>query len=156
MLLLNLIIAPIAFFCCESNVWKGIVPLKTTQAEVIQILGPRVKPIFPEYDIADFKFKGGTVFIVYTLGGCRGGTGDYNVPKGLVNRVSVRPDPPPAFLGFKFDRSRFVEGGHPDGPSPAFYVNKPDGISFWLSSDERSVQLIDYRPSSKDDHLKCK
>jgi len=156
MLLLNLLIAPLIFFCCDTNVWKGIIPLKTTQTEVEQILGKRLNPLFPDYDIADYKFEGGTATVVFTLGGCRGGVGDYDVPKGRVRTVSVRPDPLPRFRGFKFDRKRFIEGGHPDGPSPPFYVNKRDGIAFWLSPDEQSVQMIDYYPATKDDNLKCK
>ena len=156
MLLFKLLIVPIAFYCCASNIWKGIIPLKTTREEVEQILGKRVNPDSNGYDIADYKFKGGTAYIVFTLGGCRGGVGDYNVPAGRVNRVSFQPDPQPAFRGFKFDRKRFVEGGHPDGPSPSFFVNRLDGISFWLSPDEQSVQRINYFPSSKEDHLKCK
>src|SRR5262245_59228223 len=97
MTLLTLILPPIALFCCSKNVWNGIVPLKTGKADVEKQLGKPMRNPDPDYDIGDYKYKGGIVTIVFAIGGCRGGAGDYSVERGTVVRISDRPEPMPLF-----------------------------------------------------------
>src|SRR5687767_8559712 len=80
-----LILAGIVSGFGQTNAWNGLVPLRSTRADVEKLLGAAQENSYPTFK---YESKLGTVHIRYTTRKCRGG---WNVPIGTVLRIDVDP-----------------------------------------------------------------
>lgn len=127
--------------------WRGIVPLHSTRADVIRLLGP---PNVGDhlYEVDDYR-----IFFVYSDGPCEKGKSGWNVPRDTVVSISVAPNRDLKFSELRVDKKKFKKHRDKELPDILHYTNESDGIS--ISVSEGDVRNIYYNPTSKDDHLRC-
>src|ERR1044072_9996361 len=71
----------------KGQVWRQIVPLKTTRGEVERLLGSTTGDYFAKYEL-----KEGSLFIEYSSGPCKPERkGGWKVPRDVVIRVNFSP-----------------------------------------------------------------
>jgi hypothetical protein len=66
--------------------WRGIVPLRSTRADVVRLFGP---PNIGDhlYDVGDYR-----ILFVYSNGPCEKGESGWNVPRDTVVSISLAPN----------------------------------------------------------------
>lgn len=141
---------------CQSNVWNGITPLKSTRADVEKILGQPDKSN-KEKHAASYSTKWGRVFVLYSTGPCSvKPSHGWDVPELTVIRVSVNPQPEPDFDESQINLNEFEKRPDPEILSSVSYTNEKDGIVITVNSWDKVVDRYSYFPESKFNHLKCK
>jgi len=152
----NLILLTFTVFtCCETNTWNGIVPLKSTRADVEKILGTPLDYSRAKYAAA-YNTKTARVSVIYSTGSCSVKPNNgWNVPELTVVSIFVEPNEKPKFSKIKIDESRFKRSEDPEVLGMVHYTNEKDGISLTVNSSEDTVASYSYFPKSKEDFLKC-
>jgi hypothetical protein len=136
---------------CNAKAWRGIVPLKSTRADVERLLGPSTG-VLPRYYLSD-----STVDFKYAT--CRCGdkceNNDWNVPLGTVTVIRVGLKGVVKIADLRIDLSKFKkEAGDPDVPGHFYYVNEGEGFAIDTGGDY--VSALIYGPRAKDDYLRCR
>jgi len=126
--------------------WRGIVPLHSTKADVIKLLGEPNLKVDGGYNLPDV-----TVNFIYSTQPCELG---WNVPVGTVLRilVSLKKDRP-KLSELDIDLTKYKKKVHGELPDITDYINDEEGILLEVQQGE--VRLIWYDPAAKDNHLKC-
>lgn len=155
----------------QAKEWRGIVPLRSTRAEVERLLGspiddPSSKGIYirtyrTDEEIVTILYSDTPLCNGYLLRG-------YRVPRYTVIRITVRSTAPFPFSDLKLDSSKYREtsGGHT--PDFSYFTDEEEGITYevqWrimAKSGEdkggeriRVVNNVTYGPAAKDKHLLC-
>lgn len=152
---LNIVLPMIVFVCCQSNVWNGIVPLKSTRADVEKILGAP-GPGSVARHAASYNTKDGKVFVLYSTGPCGvEPSNGWNLPELTVISINVYPDPGPKITDLPIDERKFEKRPDPEILNLTSYTNEKDGISLTVDTWAGEVTRSGYYPESKYDHLKC-
>lgn len=152
---LNHITLAIAIFSAAATTstakpWRGIVPLKSTRAEVERLLGPSTgEP--PTYYLPE-----NTVYIQYSK--CRCGDkckdDDWNVAPGTVTLIRVEVKGLVKLADLKLDLTHFKrQPGDDDLPDHFYYVNKKEGFS--IEVGRGYVGSYIYEPPAKDNYRHC-
>lgn len=129
--------------------WQQIVPLKSTRAEVEQLLGPTKEAYY-----AIYKLKEGNLFIEYSSGPCRPERkGGWNVPVNTVVHVSFTPKQKKRLTTLKLDPRKFRKVVSHHGAGIFYYVNDEEGIVYQVQQGK--VDSVEYGPTEKDKHLHC-
>lgn len=150
------IVLPIVLICCQSNVWNGIVPLKSTRADVEKILGSPV-PDSIARDAAVYKTKTEKVFVLYSTGPCdTTPSNGWNLPELTVISIRVYPVAEPKLEDLKLDFSKFERRIDPKILNLVYYANDRDGINISVDTTDNTVTRIGYFPESKNNNLLCK
>ncbi|HEV2803162.1 MAG TPA: hypothetical protein VGW12_22030 [Pyrinomonadaceae bacterium] len=157
MLVLNLM--------AQAKEWRGIVPLRSTRADVERLLGPTIDdPGNKNNYVETYRAEEETVTILYSDGPLCNGylLRGYRVPKDTVVRIIVRPVPFP-FSDLELDKDKYKEhsGGHVLDLS--YFTDEEEGVSYevrWKAvpaGGERQgrVTSIEYGARAKDKHLEC-
>src|SRR5260370_28973458 len=101
---MSTVLSLVAMACCQSNIWNGIIPLKSTRSDVEKILGPPTLDSKAR-DAADYKTKEGKVFILYSSGPCNvKPSNGWNIPELTVIQISFYPNFTPKLKDLKIDR----------------------------------------------------
>lgn len=154
MILLNLILY--SFLCCQPNEWKGILPLKSTRANVEKILGKPTPDSLAKY-AAEYKTKDEKVFVLYSSGSCHDKSNNgWDIPEQIVIGISVSPNVRQKFSDFKFDESGFDKSQDSDTLDYVFYTNKENGTTIQVDTTDDTITKISYFPEQKYNHLQCK
>ena len=153
----SLVLSLIVLVCCQSNVWNGIVPLKSTRADVEKILGSPTPDSVARH-AADYKTKDGKVFILYSTGPCNiKPSNGWDVPELTVIEIGFYPDVAPKLRDLKFDWEKFEKQPDPEILNVTYYTNETDGIVLTVENgDPETVICFSYYPESKYNDLKCK
>lgn len=139
----------------QTNCWHGIIPLRSTRADVEKLLGPPTPDSKAPY-AADYRTKNERVFILYSTGSCNvESSHGWNVPRGTVIEISVEPNVKPKFADLKLDEGKYEKRKDPEYLSITYYTNEKEGISIEVNTDEGVVNAFSYSPMSKDFHLRC-
>jgi hypothetical protein len=139
----------------QANSWHGIVPLRSTRADVEKLLGPPTPDSKAPY-AADYKTNNERVFVLYSTGPCNvEPSHGWNVPRGTVINITVEPNIKPKFADLKIDESKYEKRRDPEILHAAYYTNEEEGVSITVNTDEGVVTAISYSPMSKDNHLRC-
>ena len=134
--------------------WRGIVPLRSTRADVERILGP------PERNIsrysALYRTSTETVMIQYAEGlpcGIGEKYSQWRVPRDTVENLLVTPLQTLHISDLKIDESKYEkqQGGH--RREDVYYINEQTGESLRVFMDE--VQEISYVPGTSAKDLRC-
>lgn len=142
--------------CQTSNVWNGIIPLKSTRADVERILGKPEPTSVAQY-AGGYNTKTGKVFVLYSTGMCRANPEHgWNIPELTVISVSYYPSQLPKLANLKIDISKFEKRMDPASLSSASYTNEADGIVLIVDTSDDVVESFNYFPESKYRHLMCK
>lgn len=127
--------------------WKGIVPLRSTRAEVERLLGAPVRPC-KEGCTYDTKSEG--VFVRYSGEPCEEGEANrWRVPPHTVISLTVYASRKPNLSDLKLDRKRFKKTNDPELHGYYTYENEEDGVAYEVS--DRGVVLgIEWFGTSRD------
>jgi hypothetical protein len=125
--------------------WRGIVPLRSTRADVERILGQ------PERSgpISVYRTRDGLVEVRYAESPCKGRILGWNVPSETVLEFHFAPSKRESIT---IDLSRYVMAvGHVARPR---YINLQDGIAYDLLPT-REVYSVSYFPAKSQNGLRC-
>jgi len=140
---------------CQSNVWNGITPLKSTRADVEKILGAPVPGSIAKH-AAGYRTAAEEVSILYSAGPCSNKPGHgWNIPELRGIRVTVYPKSLPDFDESKIDLKEFVKHTG-TSLSGAAYMNERACFSIVINTWDKVITGYHYFPESKYNHLKCK
>lgn len=144
------------FFVCflisdvSAKEWQGIVPLKSTRADVERLFG---KP----NELGRYEFNNHRVSIWYSEGPCAdnsGGLAKVNceclVAKDTVLRIGVTFELPIKASKLSLDKTKYertlIYAYHPT----ATYADFTEGVVYTLREKDDTVTNIDYLPSARD------
>lgn len=127
--------------------WHGVVPLRSTRADVIRLLGP------PNINGRYYEIDNNTVHIDYSDGPCEKGKSGWNVPRDTVVSISLAPTQDLKLSDLHIDKRKYKKSKDGELPGIVYYTNDAEGIT--ISVSEGEVRNIYYNPTSKDDHLRC-
>lgn len=123
--------------------WRGIVPLKSTRADVERLLG---KPA----ESGLYQFRDERATIHYSDGSClRKDSCKCLVPKDTVLSVYVEPVHR-SFSSLKIDKRKYTRGPIISGPPRFSYFNRVQGIIYTIDEADDEVIDIEYLQSTKD------
>lgn len=129
--------------------WRGIVPLSSTRADVLRILG---KPSRLDYI---YDFDEGTVRIMYVRQRCEQGVpsgwGNWNVAPDTVINIWVEVDFPVKKLKIRNLRKY---KWYTDDSRTTYYRLPVEGLEYEVQN--RRVIGITYGPTKRDNRLLCK
>jgi hypothetical protein len=138
--------------------WNGIVPLKSTKADVEKKIGDPMAWVVSKHS-GTYKVEDGTVWVLYSTGLCEvDPKHGWNVPEFTVIRIYFEPNYPNPFKfsDIKTDSSKFERRRDPGSLHLVEYINRIDGIVLTVDTSDDSIRSFGYFPGSKDDSLKCK
>lgn len=137
----------------RADGWRGIKPLRSTRAEVEQLLGQPNEP--SKRHSLVYKTQKEVVIIDYTDDyPCKSGNSNgWRVPRGTVLSitVSMRTLMPLSQLGIEEWKYKKTPDIH--RADVLTYTNEEDGMSVLVY--QGNVQHINFFPSKKDEHLRC-
>ena len=142
---------------CVAKEWRGIIPLKSTRADVEKLLGANEKR-----DIVTYHLDDSTVLIWYSRGPCSLlPSPEWNVPQWTVTSVHVFLKEAVELSSHSFDLRKFHKvPGDSDLPDHFYYVNKEEGFGVEVQNHQDSgreaVIGYLYGPTWKDRNLRCK
>src|SRR5262245_9180257 len=87
----------------EAKEWRGMVPLKSSRADVEQLLG---SPSINRADWAVYQMENEKVSIEYSKGPCTVEFSPWNVPKHIVISIWVTPISRVLFADLRIDQTR--------------------------------------------------
>jgi hypothetical protein len=130
--------------------WRGIVPLKSTRADVERLLGAPDEP-------------GGTLYILenenvhvwYSNRSCERDPKGWNVPRGVVTEFTVYYATKVPASTLKLDESKYKKFNDPDVTSLVYYNNEDEGILVQVDTNWGIVNNITFYPEAKDNYLRC-
>jgi hypothetical protein len=131
----------------QTNGWNGLVPLRSTRADVEKLLGAARENYYPTFK---YESEHGTARVRYSTGKCRGG---WNVPIGTVLRIDVDPVSPEGknLEALKMDKSKFSSAV--DDALYQTWTNAEDGLRYHYAVG--SLVTITYLPKRSDNDLRC-
>jgi hypothetical protein len=132
-----------------ANSWKGIVPLRSTRADVTRILGA---PTNESAGVSFFSLRDAVVVVHYETESCdkdRFAFG-WNVPAGTVTDVGVLPKR-------TTDKELFTREGQfersSDVPNLVYYSDRTSGLTVETYKDQ--VSLLTYSPTKAQENMRC-
>lgn len=135
---------------CFGEAWRGIIPLKSSRADVERLLGPPTGPLVTYY-LSD-------VTVDFWYSKCR--CGDkckndlWNVPPDTVTSIRVNLKGLVRLADLKLDLSQFKKLRLADDvPRSFIYTNEKEGLDI-EGGNEYASALI-YGPRLEDNHLRC-
>ena len=142
---------------CQSNKakeWRGIVPLKSTRADVERLIG---KPNQSGDNWADYQLKQERVSFRYDGGPCTDlyqTLGKDNckcmLAENTVMSITVEPFSQRKFSELNLDMHGFTKASIAPYPDNFAYYNSVEGIYYEVDQAEDRIRSIEYGPSSAD------
>lgn len=139
----------------QAKPWRGIVPLRSTRAQVRRLLG---KPIIGGAGALDlYDVKEGRVRVMYARHPCEEGLpadwGNWRVPHDTVVNISVQLH---EAIPLKRLRIRNIERykWYTDDSGASYYHDRFRGVEYQV--EQGMVTAITYGPASRDRRLRCK
>lgn len=138
-----------------SNAWRGLVPLMSTRADVERLLGSSKGSLAGSYA---YETKEEKVRVVYSEGSCTPSLeGQWNAPVDTVLSVTVFPQTKVLVDSLRLDRRIFsrTQEAHPE--NWLYYVSAEKGVMVHAEQNNacEEVMSITYRPTTKDERLRC-
>lgn len=130
----------------EGSGWRGIVPLRSTRAQVERQFGAF------DQKCQCYKTKNEFVRVNYATGPCTGDLRGWNVPRGTVLSLTVLPEKMAPFSEWEPNNEVFVKTT--DDAFTTYYGNGQRGIRYSVSQSGFVTQ-ISFVPSIKDNHRRC-
>lgn len=143
-MLLTILMVP-----AHAREWRGIVPLKSTKADVERLLGE-------PNQLGRYEIENELVSIFYSKAIC---VDRYNlakpicecfVPKDTVLRIAVTLNRAVKVSQFGIDKNNYERTLFNANPPTATYANFKDGVVYTIRESDDAVTNIDYLPSAKD------
>jgi len=128
----------------RAKEWRGIVPLKSTRADVEKLLG---KP----NQLGRYELENERVHFYYATGSCNKLESCVCfVPKDTVLGISVEPEAYVKLSDLKLERGKYEKnrGGHL--PTIVTYSNDDEGVIYTVDDEDDEVMEITYVPTAED------
>jgi hypothetical protein len=151
-------ISHLIFFCLalstsaisQEKGWRGIVPLRSTRADVQKLLGHSTDQGYG----ATYDLGSEAVTFEYSSGPCtKRRKNGWNVPVNTVIRIRVSSSIKTRFSDVNIDKEKFEKIEDPELPDIFYYRNSEKGITYEVQDD--FIITTEYGPSSKDKTLRC-
>jgi hypothetical protein len=127
----------------QGKGWRGIVPLRSTRADVERVLGPGKND--------HYQFDEERVHVNYVEGECNPVNGCLCfVPKGTVISIYVQPEVEMRFSKLNIDKKKYEKFVSSKDPNVATYSNDKEGIIYTVNEENDDVIAIEYLPTAKD------
>ena len=130
--------------------WHGIVPLKSTRADVERLLG---KP----NELGLYELNGEAASMIYSSGPCKGLYRSLEkancrclVPKDTVLSIYVEPRQPQKFSALGIARSKFTRTAIVSSADLFSYSDLNEGIVYTIDESKNEIRDIEFLPSSSD------
>lgn len=134
--------------------WRGLIPLKSTRADVQRLLG---KPIAGGGTIDLYEIEEGHVNVIYVGERCEQGLpadwGNWNVEPGTLVNISITLHVPQPIRQFKIRNLKRYKW-YTDNSGATYYHDKRRGIEYQVQAG--TVTAITYGPALTDQRLLCK
>ena len=129
----------------QAKAWRGIVPLRSTRADVERLLGG---PGNRDH----YQFDAERVHVNYAgEGKCNPVNGCLCfVPKDTVISIYVQLEVEMKFSKLDIDKKKYEKFVSPKDPTFATYSNNKEGIMYTVNEDNDDVTAIEYLPTAKD------
>lgn len=130
-----------------GKAWRGIVPLRSTRANVEALLGTPQSGTRNAYRTATED-----VVVAYADTPCAYG---WEVPLATVISLSVSPKNQLKLDDVKLDESKYEKRRDNHLENVYYYVNPNEGVNWTVDTAKRIVLTVEYYPSAGDAPLKC-
>ncbi|HET8671781.1 MAG TPA: hypothetical protein VFM05_14525 [Candidatus Saccharimonadales bacterium] len=131
----------------DTKGWRGIVPLRSTRADVEALFGEGTNQCKCSYYLDDMN-----IFFVYSSGDCEnGGSGDWNIAPDTVIRFTIYPKTKPRLSDISIDESQFEK--RQDIGDALIYINHEEGFS--IDVQQGTAMSFNYGPAVGDENLRC-
>lgn len=137
------------------NAWRGLVPLRSSRADVESLLG-KAKTSHGFSFV--YETRDETIDVLYSAGPCKlSAVERWNVAADIVIRMDIRPRGKIQIQALHLDKARYprLPEAHPE--NWARYMNDEDGVmveTIMYGKDEE-VYMITYWPRSESKGLRC-
>jgi len=129
----------------EAKDWRGVVPLRSTRADVERLLGKPNAP-YGRYNIENEEAD-----ITYSSERCANG---WNVPRDTVIRILVSLSGNRNLSEFRVDPNKFRKESDTHLTGNTYYTNRDQGVTYRVL-ESGVVLSIYYEPTNEDDSLRC-
>jgi len=129
----------------QAKEWRGIVPLKSTRADVERLLG---KP----NGLGRYEFDSERAYIDYAKGCEQLKDCLCLVPKDTVISIFVTLESDLKLSELKLDGSKYKKSRSAHLPSIVNFTNDEEGITYTVDEEDKEVMHITYLPSAQDCH----
>ena len=143
--LASLLIMSLAF-TQDAPGWRGIVPLRSTRAQVEQLVGAL------DVRCQCYSTEMATIRVDYASGPCTGALAGWNVPIDTVLSLQIYPKKALLFSELKIQKEDFVKTV--DDTVTTYYGNADKGLRYSVTSSG-TVASVWYGPSIKQNKLRC-
>ncbi|HSS22565.1 MAG TPA: hypothetical protein VLL54_21010 [Pyrinomonadaceae bacterium] len=139
----------------KLNVWRGLVPLRSTRHDVERVLGDSKSSSPPDYV---YDTKNENIIVRYSTDTCsRAPNVEWDVPINTVVSITVSPKADLLIRDLHLDLQEYgrSELAHPQGLIR--YVSAEDGVQIEskLQDGCEVVMSITYTPTTKDNRMRC-
>ncbi len=140
----SLVILFLSAVVSHAEQWRGIIPLKSTRADVERLLGK------PNHS-GRYQFENERADIEYATGSCNiADRCECFVSVDTVIEIYVELEVELSFSTLNIDKVKFEKKIFPEDPNLAIYSNDERGIIYAVSERDDEVTTIQYLPSAKD------
>ena len=127
----------------HGKTWRGIVPLRSTRADVERLLGPGNR--------GHYQFDEERAHVNYAEGECNPVNGCLClVPKDTVISIYVQLEVEMSFSKLNIDKKDYERFVSRKDPNVATYSNDKEGIIYTVNEENDDVTAIEYLPTAKD------
>lgn len=130
--------------------WRGIVPLRSTRADVERLLGK-------ENSLGRYQFADERGSIGYREYPCIGAyrllqedNCECMVSKDTVVSIFVTLEVTRSFSSLHLDKAKYERKPHQVGDAIVDYINRDEGVIYTVDESDDDIMNIDYVPSDKD------
>ena len=137
------------------NAWRGLLPLKSSRAEVERLLGSSTGSVG---DIYLYETKDEKVRVVYSQGSCEPSLeGQWKVPADTLLSITVFPQSKVLVNSLRLDMTVYKRGQEMHPENWVWYVSPENGVMVHAIQKNTGEEVMSttYRPATKDEHLRC-
>lgn len=137
------------------NAWRGLLPLKSSRADVERLLGPPAGSVANSYS---YETKEEKVRVLYSQGSCEQvWRGNGRVPADTVLAITVFPQTSILVKSLRLDMTIYKRGQEVHPENWVWYVSSETGVMVHAiqKNGGEEVMSTTYRPATKDEHLRC-
>lgn len=137
------------------NTWRGLLPLKSSRADVERLLGPPTGSVSTSYS---YETKEEKVRVLYSQGSCDPSSeGQWKVPADTVLSITVFPQTSVLVNSLRLDKTIYKRSQEVHPENWVWYVSSEIGVMVHAiqKNGGEEVMSTTYRPATKDEHLRC-
>jgi hypothetical protein len=137
------------------NAWRGLVPIKSSRADVERLLGSPTGSVAGSYS---YETKEEKVRVLYSQGLCEPSLeGRWKVPSDTVLSITVFPQTTVLVNRLRLDNRIYKRSQEAHPENWVWYVSSETGVMIQAIRNNgcEEVMSITYRPATKDEHLRC-